>query len=143
MGEFRSQVEEITNRLSEKSGDNTKIDISEVVNITTHVSGSNVNCYPGIPGDKCYKIAYFYSLTDKSKYHIKRGKSLSLSAVLDKLVSHMRGACEDETQVAILITDNWDANVYNKWKGVLERIKKNAHLEIYLVVSDQYTEIKI
>ncbi len=143
MGEFRNQVEEITSILNEKRSIDKKIDISEVVKATTLVSGESINCYPGIPGDKCYKVAYFYSITDKSKYHIKRGKSLSLSAVLDKLVSHMRGACEDETQVAILITDNWDANVYNKWKGVLERIKKNAHLEIYLVVSNQYTEIKI
>lgn len=140
MGEFQEQADEIARVISEKSIE--KMDIAELTKITTNVVDYDVNCYPGIPG-KCHKVAYFYSLTDKSKYRTKRGVSLSFPVVLEKIVSHMKGGCEDVTNTVILITDNWDANAYNKWKDVLEKIKKNNYMEIYLIVSNQCNRIEI
>ncbi len=139
MGEFQKQADEIARVINEKSMG--KMNISELPKITAGVAAGEVNCYPGIPGAKCHKGAYFYSL--EGKYRGTRGLNLSLYAVLSKIVQHMIGACESETKYAVLITDNWNDNTYSPWKSTFEKIRKKAHIEVYLMTSGKCTNIEI
>ena len=140
MGEFRKQSEEIIQRLDENR--NNKISIMELPKVTADAVRDNVNCYPGIPGDTCFHGAYFYSL-NKKNYSKTNNVNLSLYFVLSKMVQHLIGSCEGETKYAVLITDNWDDTVFNHWKSTFEKIKKHAHIEVYLMTSGNYLEIKI
>ena len=140
MGEFQKQADKIARVINEKSTD--KIDISALSDITANAVGNEVNCYPGIPGGKCHKGAYFYSV-DKGKYTGTRGLNLSLYVVLSKIVQHMIGACEGETKYAVLITDNWDESIYEPWKSTFKKIRNNAHIEVYLMTSGKCIHIEI
>jgi len=140
MGEFQKQADDIARTINEKS--TGKMNISELSKITAEIVGDEVNCYPGVPGRKCHKGAYFYSL-DKGKYKGTRGLNLSLYVVLSKIVQHMIGTCESETKYAVLITDNWNDNTYSPWQSTFEKIMKNAYIEVYLMTSGKCTKIEI
>ncbi len=140
MGEFRGQSEEIISILNENNMG--KMDISNITKITSDVVGGKVNCYPGIPGEKCYPGAYFYSV-EKKKYKGTRGMNLSLDYVFSKMTQHLIGSCEGETKYAVLITDNWNDHTYNQWKSTFDKIRKNVHIEMYLITSGNCLEIKI
>jgi hypothetical protein len=142
MCEFRGQVEEIIHRLSKN--DTGKMNINNLAKITADTVGTDqVNCYPGISGNKCYKEAYFYSL-DKNKYAKTRGKNLSLGYILTKVVQHMIGHCEGETRFAVIITDNWNDDTFEPWRSTFKKILQNGgYIEIYVLMSGSYHEIKI
>ncbi|MCK5678247.1 MAG: hypothetical protein KAH72_07200 [Flavobacteriaceae bacterium] len=139
MEEFQKQADEIARVINEKN--TGKMNIAELSKITIESVGHEVNCYPGIPGVSCHEGAYFYSL--KGKYSGTRGLNLSLYVVLSKIVQHMIGACEGETKYAVLITDNWNDNTYSSWKSTFEKIRKNYHIEVYLMTSGKCNKIKI
>ncbi len=140
MGDFGKIVEDIAGELNDKmdQGINQK-DIRDIVD---NFVGGPVNCYPGIPGDICYDKAIFFSLTSK-RYIKKRKDSISFVSAVTSLIKHMQGSCTEKTNHAILITDNWDANVYEDWRLNLEEINKNIHLEIYLLTSKSCAEINL
>ena len=142
MGEFRGQVEEIIHRLSKN--DTGKMNINNLAKITADIAGTDqINCYPCIPGGQCYKQAYFYSLNTK-KYSKTRGKNLSLGYVLTKVVQHMIGHCEGETKFAVMITDNWNDDTFEPWRSTFKKIiQRGGYIEIYVLMSGSYHEIKI
>lgn len=140
MGEFQKQADEIAKVINEKN--TRKMNIAELPKITADIVGHEVNCYPGVPGTKCHKGAYFYSL-EKGKCKGTRGINLTLYAVLAKIVQHMIGSCEGQTKYAVLITDNWDESIYSPWKSTFEKIMKNAYIEVYLMTSGKCTKIEI
>ncbi len=139
MGEFQKQADEIARVINEKSTE--KMNIAELPKITAEIVGHEVNCYPGNPGSICHEDAYFYSLN--GEYAGTRGSNLSLYVVLAKIVQHMIGSCEGKTKYAVLITDNWNDDTYSPWKSTFEKIRKMAHIEVYLMTSGKCTKIEI
>jgi len=142
MGEFRRQVEEIIDRLNENH--TGKMNINDLAKITADiVSTDQLNCYPGTPGEKCYKKAFFYSL-DKKKYSKTRGMNLSLGYILTKVVQHMIGHCEGETRYAVIITDNWNDDTFEPWRSTFKKIiKLGGYIEVYVLIAGSYYEITI
>ena len=104
---------------------------------------NNINLYPGYPDDKCYHLALFISLQESVFQKRGRGriKHLPCSKVMEKIVQHMLGHCNNITKEALFITDNWDIHAYEKWKGNLTNIKKDAYFEVYLKIENHAIQI--
>jgi len=95
----------------------------------------DVNMYPSTHRGACCPVAFFISLNStkyaKSPGHIKFRKAL------EKLVQHTQGGCAGVTEAAVLITDSWDANVIDEWRGNIEQIQRHIYLEVYLVTNSR------
>lgn len=97
------------------------------------------NCYPGVPGENCYELAFFIAL--KSPEVVNQGRTSKKA--FEEIVNHMFGYCQGFTRVAVMVTDNWDPVIFNKWKQALLRIKREAHLEIYFIEWESEKILKI
>jgi len=138
MSDFEGVVSDISREINERSSDNKNgISAKELTDIITqnmeHRFGL-VNCYPGVEGGECEKVAFFISLSAK-KYVGSRRKigHLTFSQTLTEVVRHMQGRCPDKTYHAILITDNWQPDIYNDWRANLQQIKQNATVDVYMI----------
>ena len=107
-------------------------DIPDLFGRMTNSSYGQFNCYPGIPGSGCFKEALFVSL--KSPRYAKGRGHLTFKQAIEKLIQHMQGSCANITEIAILVTDNWDPKVFAEWKTTLLNIKKNKDIKIYLII---------
>lgn len=158
MGEFAKGVAEIVailhNQHRGKSSDNldsaeqtregsiASIPVERIPGIVSEVLGRSINCYPGVPANKCYDLAVFIA-TYPSFLSQGRQKHLSLNEALEKLVQHMQGLCAGQTRKAVLIAWNWDTMAFAKWQANLMEIRRNANLEIYLVAGNTISEIPL
>lgn len=100
-----------------------------------------INCYPGLPGDKCHRFALFVSLSGS----LHSGQWwYTFSRTLEALVLHFQGKCRRESIVGVVITDTWDNETYEKWKHNIEAIKQNGvYLEAYLIGKGWAIEIPL
>ncbi len=100
------------------------------------------NCYPGAHGNKCYDIAFFFSLNGSFK---NGGGHYGFNEILDKVDKHFQGDCAGQTSQGIIITDIWIPGFYEKYLSRLRRIIANeVNLEIYLVGYGGWTtEIRV
>ncbi len=143
MGEFSKIIDKVTNIISERSHGDKDISLrklTEEITDTINRSIGEVNFYPSTTKGKCYRTAFFLSLTSK-QYIKKRGDNLSLPVMMTNIVKHMQGYCPGKTDYAILITDNWNEDVINAWRANIAQIKKDAMVEIYLVSGGKNSEI--
>jgi hypothetical protein len=133
LNEFGGIAERVAGHLSEASlgGGIRPGDIVDIVG--EYGRGGAINCYPGIPGNSCHELAVFVSLTSEAHKGKHRGH-LTCRQAIEKLVQHMQGTCAGVTLYAVLIVDSWDGNAASEWTSNLERIKTEAHLEVYLMV---------
>jgi hypothetical protein len=94
-------------------------------------TGSAFNCYPGLPGDQCYPLALFVSLSGK----LRRGPWwYTFPRILVALDQHFYGKCRGQTREGVVITDTWESRAYEEWKTNIENMKQDGvSLEIYLV----------
>ncbi len=146
MGEFHDMANQIASEIYENVAQKGKgISAAEVTKIVLRYSEhfGPTNCYPGVGGASCYKIAVFVSLRAKVHVGQRRKKGhLGFSKALTEIVRHMQGRCPDETYHVVLITDDWNADIYNDWKANFEQIKKNASVEMYLMNNKSCNPIK-
>ena len=155
MGQFQETINTIKDQIKERtlakeyaarSGDISARDLGikrgELPEIVSRSVGSEVNCYPGIPGSVCHNKAFFISLKSPRYIQGNRGH-LSFRQALELLVKHMQGTCSGKTRSAILLCDNWDARAFADWESNLQNIKQNSDLEIYLLAGDKISEIEI
>ena len=145
MGEFRHDVERILDRIRGYSNEQGGIDPKDLPDIVADkdINGYNrpVNCYPGVPGNKCYETAYFFAL---GKPFIKtKRNNLDCRQAIEKVIMHMQGYCTNTTRTVIFVTDNWDKSAYEDWYYNLQEIKKIAYMEVYLVTRNNLSEIQI
>jgi hypothetical protein len=115
---------------------------TEVGGIVTSSLGHDVNCYPGHPTSACFPEAFFISLQSKKRTKRRQG-FLSCRQALEHLVQHMLTYCEGRTRVAVLITDNWDADAYDQWFPSIEKIKQSARVEAYLITNKGTSQVNI
>ena len=138
MGEFQRVAQAIAERLS--VGESFRANDVPFL-VEDYLEHDEVNCYPGVSGDRCHRIAYFISLN--SAKNAKGSGHLHFQKILDCLVQHMQGRCQGITQVAVIITDSWDARTLDKWEHNIEKIKLEAHLELYIFAEGQALELPI
>lgn len=141
MSEVQNEVNDIVaevNGLIREIGEG-KLKTDDVARIVADYAGL-VNCYPGTPTDICCEKAYFISLSvsrpGSSKPHLKFGEAL------EQIVLHMTRKCGSITHMAILLTDNWDAQAFEKYFPSIKSFK-HLYLEAYLVVGDKVSRIEI
>jgi hypothetical protein len=111
--------------------------IKEIPDIVSGAVGEPINCYPGIPGRNCYRIAVFLSLVKIFGSSKAQMRHLYFEEALQKFVQHMQGACPGTTEVAIFITDSWDHAVYRKWRSNVEVIRRNGDLVEFFLVDER------
>lgn len=139
MGEFEHLVQEIAGQLSRR--ENEGVRSAEIPSlIQDSLSGEAVNCYPGVPG-RCHEKLVLLSL--QSKTYTAGGGHLSFRKALEYLVRHMQGSCSGNTQIAILITDNWDAKALDFWRPNIKQIQGTAFLEVYMMTGDNITKVTV
>lgn len=143
MGEFSEQVKKLVSAIKEQGQSKTsKVNINILPDLAAHVMNHSINCYPGNLGSDCYNVAFFFSL-DKKKFSGTRGIDLSLKTMLQKIIQHTAGTCKEQTRCVILITDNWNDSTFASWKSTFCELKKNVHIEIYLMTSGKCSQIEI
>lgn len=101
----------------------------------TNGDGYGMNMYPSNHGGSCCHEAFFISLS--STRYAKSAGHLKFRKALEKLVQHTQGTCSGITKVAVLITDSWDANAIDEWRGNIEQIQQHIHLEVYLITNSR------
>jgi len=128
MENFYKVAEEISKRSAEKSL--TLGDIEEI--ISACFPEEEINCYPGNPTDKCCPKAIFISLNGK----IAKGKGhLKFADLFDNLIRHLQGHCHGTTKQIAIITDTWEATVYEHWEGNINTMRKEGiSIESYLLL---------
>ncbi len=147
MSDFEDIVRNIGREINKQISDNNKSisakELTEIVTDSTEYRFGVVNCYPGVEGGECHKIAIFISLNAKKYVGSRRKKGhLTFSQALTEIVRHMQGRCPDKTYHAILITDNWQPDIYDAWRANLQQIKQNATVDVYILDSDNCNRIK-
>ena len=134
MNDLENIVIGVTENLNKRTAEqNRGISVQELNDMIDQNLG-NVNCYPGVEDGTCHQVAFFISLSSKRYLGTGRKKGhLTFSQILTELVRHMQGHCPDKTRHAILITDNWQPDVYNAWKANIDQITKTKTVDIYLI----------
>ena len=123
--EFFRIAAELSERCSEGG-----ISIHEIGEIVSLRSGE-VNCYPGGPSNQCHSISYFVALHGK----LAKGKGhYNFAQILEEFIKHMQGRCPGITRHAVIITNAWWHDHYEKWHANIEATQRDGvHLEAYLI----------
>ena len=105
--------------------------VSDIEDILSSRIGGAVNCYPGTPTNQCYHVAFFVSLQGRAS---KGRGHLNFAQMLEEFVKHMQGRCPGITHHAILITNAWWHDHYEKWYANIESVKHGGvMMEAYLI----------
>lgn len=143
MGEFKSLARGILDRILEGEREIHPTEIPELIAGGGHVGKEPFHCYPGgEPSDDCYSLAVIVSLSSKRNTVLRSGH-LDFEKALEMLIRHMQGTCVGVTRTAVLITDSWHPDAFEKWHSNIDQIGKKALVEIYLLAGHQVTEIGI
>jgi hypothetical protein len=103
--------------------------------------GLEANFYPGVSSEDCCDNAFFISLSSKS-YRKGRGHYY-FNEILQKLIQHMQGACPGTAKRAIVITDSFEPDEFQRWKFNIDEIRKIATVEFYLISGSRYTQLSV
>jgi hypothetical protein len=134
MGAFQSEIHhlkgehsmhtefmQVAGRIAEGAA-NGGIAIGEIGEMVSQHQGE-VNCYPGIASAQCHPISFFVALHGR----LAKGKGhYNFAQILEEFVRHMQGRCPGITRHAILITDAWWHDHYEKWYANIEAIKREG-----------------
>lgn len=109
------------------------IAVEEIADILGQQDG-DVNCYPGKRSVQCHRVAYFISLNGR----LRKGKGhYNFAQMLEEFIKHMQGRCPGSTQQAVIITDAWWQDHYEKWYDNVQAIKRTGvTVEAYLITLD-------
>jgi len=143
MSEYQGIAEQILIILEElkKEGGIHVDQIPSVVNGVAGLGTGVINCYPGTKGSHCCQLSLFLSLT--SPPYTKGRGHINCRGAMEKIVQHMQGSCFQKTNVAIFVTDNWNAVAFDGWQANLEHIRSFSHIEVYLISGRAVSEIYI
>ena len=137
LGEFSHIAEQISNQIA-TNGSLLSTDIQDI--ITRNIG--EVNCYPGIPADKCHQIAFFIALHGK----MAKGKGhMNVASMMEKVVQHMQGNCQGITKNAVIISNAWWHDHIEKWHENIKALKNNGvYFEAYLIgLEGQVSKIEV
>lgn len=143
MGDFYDTVRDFARRLRGNNEEGRTISGGDIPDLFAG-NGEIINCYPGTPTDICHTVAFAVSLTARSITDHKRNH-LWFEGALNCAYEHLfnsKNPCAQKTKAIVIVTDNWDARIWESWADKISIIKSVAHLEIYLLVDFEPYEIK-
>ena len=127
---MNKELVSIANRIAEQAA-HGGISVTELIEILSSGFHGEINCYPGYPSDRCHGLAFFVSLHGQ----LRTGKGhLNFAQAMEALIQHMQGRCFDTTQQAVVITDAWWHDHYEKWRTNIDAMKQSGmRIEFYLI----------
>lgn len=91
-----------------------------------------VNCYPGYPTRKCHSIAYFVSINGAAAVG-KKGH-INFRGIMRRFKGHMSKACYGITKRAVIISNDWNTEEYEKYHIYIEQLRKTGVIiEAYFI----------
>jgi hypothetical protein len=137
---MQSEFFNIAAQMAERASDGG-ISVSEVAEMVSHGNGTEVNIYPGTPSNQCHRISYFVSLHSS----LAKGKGhYSFAQMLEEFIRHMQGRCLKVTMHAVIITNAWWDDHYEKWRANIETLKSDGvSIEAYLILGRRASRIDI
>jgi len=141
MSEYRRIAEEILITLEDLKHQGG-IHVDQLPHVFSNIMGQGeINCYPSLTKIQCCHLSLFLSLNSPS---YRKGKGhIDCRKAMEKIVQHMQGACFQKTNVALFVTDNWNATAFEEWRANLEHIRSSCHIEIFLLSGRTVSEINI
>lgn len=127
-GEFSEIINSIVDKLHQKNDGVNSEEISQIIQKATGLS--EFNCYPGYPSTMCHQTVFFISLN--SKKIVSGGGHLHFRKIFDCLIEHMLLKCQGITTNAIIITDSWDARIASSKQSFIDKIERQANIELYI-----------
>ena len=116
------------------------VNVQEIGDIANN-HGQDVNCYPSLSSEACCGSAFFVSLTSK---HYRKGRGhYYFNEILQKLIQHMQGAFPGKTNRAVVITDSFEPDEFQKRKLNIDENRKTATVDFYLISSSGYTLLTV
>lgn len=92
------------------------------------------NFYPSDIFGKCCEVAFFTSLIG-SRWNLEDKEKLTLDQMFKNLVKHCQGSCCKKTKYAVIVTDNWDDDIYDFWKSNIDKLKADGFfIEIHMLI---------
>ena len=107
-------------------------EIPELVSLALGTS-ADFNCYPGGPSKGCHPLVVVLSLNSMDG---GRG-NYDFREALERAVRHTQGACHGKTRALLFLTDAWDADAWNDWRGNVASIAQECASEFYLLAGAQ------
>lgn len=129
-------IKVLYNRLYNSDYDNN----TTLLNLTDLVSAKSddsVNFYPGLPG-RCCKTGYFVSLGSNLSLKVRLDKSqlISLDEMLKIMFKHIFIDCLETTTNVILICDEINTSIFNKYSAHFRALKKLS-IQVQIVYFNQ------
>ncbi|AOW76235.1 hypothetical protein A3Q34_04805 [Colwellia sp. PAMC 20917] len=121
---------------------NNNVSINELGDWLLDQHHHQINFYPSNSNGSCCDLAVFLSMTSK-KYKKTKDPRNNLNCILDALSKHMQGDCAGMTNKCVIITDNWDADVWDNYKSRIKQVMNNAYVEIYMISDPYISEIEL
>lgn len=116
------------------------ISVNEIGDLVSLPNGE-VNCYPGTPSNTCHTVSYFVALHGG----LARGRGhYNFAQILEEFVKHMQGRCPGITKHAVIITNAWWHDQYEKWYANIETVKRDGvFIEAYLIGKGRVSQLNI
>ena len=99
-------------------------------------------CFPGHSNPDCLQTVFFFSLKSV-RYTNRYNGHFNFDQTLQSLVTHMEGLCGHETKQVIVITDNWDADSYERHEAFLDALRGRVKIRFCLVTAGNYCWINL
>ena len=134
-GEFFNIATQIAQQASDGG-----ISVNEIGDLVSLRNGE-VNCYPGTPSNACHKVSYFIALHGS----LAKGRGhYNFAQILEEFIKHMQGRCPGITKHAVIITNAWWHDQYEKWYANIETIKRDGvFIEAYLIGKGRVSQLNI
>jgi len=107
-------------------------------------AGGGFNCYPGVPGNACQRLALFVAL--KGSPYAKGQGHLSCRQAFERIVQHVHGYCPDlEDMELIMITTQWNGKAFDEWRSVLNEISgfPGVNIRFFLWAGKTFSPINV
>ena len=125
------------NRLYNSDYDNNTT-LMNLIDLVSSNSDDSVNFYPGKPGISCCEQAYFVSLSsgESSKFRLEKSQLISLNEMLKIMFEHTFIDCLETTTNVILICDEINTSIFNKYSAHFRALKK-LNIQVQIVYFNQ------
>lgn len=99
--------------------------LGELPGIISRCEGDEVNCYPGVPGATCHRVAYYIYLECILKS--KARWPFNLEQMFHEIILHCQPTrCGNITRDIRIITDAWSPWVLEKWRDALVTLTRQG-----------------
>jgi len=124
-----ASLEKSDNLGSESNHKGIHITLQEIRDILS-IHSNEINLYPSDIEVGCRPFAVFLCLQGKLGFK----KKYQFSKMLEDFSLHMHGECKGKTKEAVIITNTWWPQEYDKYYYIMQNAKRNGlYLEVYFI----------